>query len=338
MAPFIFNIAIYFLARWIARLSNLQLFKQPFQGCRSCLLYADDVLIFLRAQEQQLKLLKMIFLIFQSMSGLKLNAQKSMMLVTVDRTDKVNGLAAIMQCQASKFPIMHLGLPLSDKKLPKDAYNKIFNNEERRLAGWKADLLSIGGRLVLLNSILTTQLAYFMSVFVLPKWVIMRLEKIQRRFLWHGHKEKQGQTRPVYLASWLMVTRSKRQGALGVRDLTLANHSLMIKWMWWWVQERVAWWKEATSTFAPHIRPWELSNRSRFWSSMKVLVPIFESSVRFQVGQGDTIQFWHDRWLENTLKNQFPSLYQCARYTDIAVSDCYQAGQWQLQFNAEQGA
>jgi Reverse transcriptase (RNA-dependent DNA polymerase) len=53
MSPFIFNIAIDFLARCITQLSRLQLFKQPFQGCRPCLLYADDVLIFLEAEAQK---------------------------------------------------------------------------------------------------------------------------------------------------------------------------------------------------------------------------------------------------------------------------------------------
>jgi hypothetical protein len=170
MAPFILNIAKDFLGRWIAKLGDLQLFRQPFQGCRLCLLYADDVLIFLQAEEQQLRLLKMIFLLFQRLSGLKLNLQKSMLLVTADRFNLVYELATIMQCQASKFPILHLGLPLSDKMLSKEAYNNILNREENRLVGRKVDLLSIGGRLVLLNSMITAQPACYLSAFFFQSW------------------------------------------------------------------------------------------------------------------------------------------------------------------------
>jgi Reverse transcriptase (RNA-dependent DNA polymerase) len=73
MSPFIFNIAIDFLARWIGQLGQLQMFKQPFHGCRLCLLYANDVLIFLQDNSQQIMLLKCVFSQFQRISGLKLN-------------------------------------------------------------------------------------------------------------------------------------------------------------------------------------------------------------------------------------------------------------------------
>jgi Reverse transcriptase (RNA-dependent DNA polymerase) len=84
MSPFIFNIAIDSLARWIQKLDQQELLRQPFQGCRLCLLYTDDVLIFLRANNQQIMLLKCVFGLFQSLSGLKLNLKKSKLLVTID--------------------------------------------------------------------------------------------------------------------------------------------------------------------------------------------------------------------------------------------------------------
>jgi hypothetical protein len=49
MSLFIFNITIYFLARWIQKLGHQQMLRQSFQGCRLCLPYVDDVLIFLQA-------------------------------------------------------------------------------------------------------------------------------------------------------------------------------------------------------------------------------------------------------------------------------------------------
>jgi hypothetical protein len=131
------------------------------------LLYADDVLIFLKAE--QVRLLKIVFNQFQGLSGLKLNFQKSEILVTSDYQSKTQALASLMECQASQFPISHLGLPLSDKKLPKEFYYGLIHQEEKRLAGWKAETLSIGGRLVLLNSVLSSKPLYFMSVFFLPK-------------------------------------------------------------------------------------------------------------------------------------------------------------------------
>jgi zinc-binding in reverse transcriptase len=136
--------------------------------------------------------------------------------------------------------------------------------------------------------------------------------------------------RPIYLANWSLVTRSRKLRGLGVKDLTQMNNALMIKWMWLWVQQDQAWWKETTVTLGPHIRPWEMPNASRFWSSLTVLAPIFDSSVQYQLGQGVVVQFWHDAWVQSPLKIQFPHLYTHARYRDGSVANHYQHGEWQL--------
>jgi hypothetical protein len=61
--------------------------------------------------------------------------------------------------------------------------------------------------------------------------------------------------------------------------------------------DQEAWWKEATPTSAPHIHPWEQHQQpSTFWKNIKTLEHIFSSLVRFQLGKGDTVRFWHDNW------------------------------------------
>lgn len=56
----------------------------------------------------------------------------------------------------------------------------------QKLSGWAAKHMSIAGRLVLLNVVLSALPMYFMMVMQLPKWVIRKIEKIRRKFMWHG--------------------------------------------------------------------------------------------------------------------------------------------------------
>jgi hypothetical protein len=189
---------------------------------------------------------------------------------------------------------------------------------------------------VLINSVLTSQPLYYMSAFVLPKWVIARLDKIRRCFLWHGHKETLGQSRPIHLANWSVVTRSKEMEGLGIRDLEKMNSALMLKWMWQWISSSHNWWKEATYTFGEHIRPWEMSNTSRFWSSLRALAPIFQSSLQFTIGQGTTIHFWLDNWIQGPLQSRYPSLHSSTRFGDASVADLNQEGLWELSFHDNQ--
>jgi hypothetical protein len=104
----------------------------------------------------------MVFHIFHKLSGLKVNLHKSELLVTADQEGKAQYLAAIVHCKASTLPITYLGIPLSDRKLSKESCFNLIHQEEQRLSGWKDDLLSIGGRLVLLNSLLTAKPLYYM--------------------------------------------------------------------------------------------------------------------------------------------------------------------------------
>jgi hypothetical protein len=69
------------------------------------------------------------------------------------------------------------------------------------------------------------------------------------------------------------------------------NQALLLKWIWNWLDDDGAWWKEASVVPAPHIRPWELVNAFKFWSDLQALLSIFKSFVQFQLGTRTSLQF-----------------------------------------------
>jgi hypothetical protein len=153
------------------------------------------------------------------------------MLVTSVDQQFVQMLVDIMECVPSNFPITYLGMSLSDRRLTKEHYKALIMAIQSKLQCWKTSLLSSGGRLTLLNSTLSTIPIFFMSTFMLPIWVINEIDKIRRRFFWHGHKE-QIQRRYMSPISWDMVTRPKYMGGLEVLDLKIMNQALMAKNIW----------------------------------------------------------------------------------------------------------
>ena len=56
----------------------------------------------------------------------------------------------------------------------------------KKLALWKRQHVSKGGKLTLIKSTLSNMSIYTMSLFRIPKRVKSRLEKIQRDFMWGG--------------------------------------------------------------------------------------------------------------------------------------------------------
>jgi hypothetical protein len=90
--------------------------------------------------------------------------------------------------------------------------------------------------------------------------------------------------------------------------------------MWCWLEQQDAWWKRATITPAQHINPWDMNNASRFWKDLATLKNILSSTVKFQVGQGDNILFWHDNWAQGILKYEFPHLFAIITDPDASIA------------------
>ena len=67
-----------------------------------------------------------------------------------------------------------------------------------------------------------------MSLFQMPRLVNLRLEKIQKDFLWGN------------LVNWATVCLDKSKGGLGVKHLPLLNMALFCKWNWRFATEREA--------------------------------------------------------------------------------------------------
>jgi hypothetical protein len=70
------------------------------------------------------------------------------------------------------------------------------------------------------------------------------MDRIRSRFLWHGHKEVQINSKPMHLVNWTTVLMPREAGGLGIRDLRLTNKALMMKWMWIWHKLADVWWKK----------------------------------------------------------------------------------------------
>lgn len=90
-------------------------------------------------------MLKIAFVSFERISGLSVNLAKSELVIAKDVDTLCQELAAHMGCVLGTFPLMYLGLPLSNKKLNRSAYLPLLNKFTNRLSGWAAKHLSITG-------------------------------------------------------------------------------------------------------------------------------------------------------------------------------------------------
>ncbi|GAU24512.1 hypothetical protein TSUD_156240 [Trifolium subterraneum] len=151
----------------------------------SNLQFADDTLLLGDKSWANVCALCAVLLLFESMSGLKVNFNKSM-LVGVNIPESWLGEAAsALRCRVGKIPFIYLGLPIGGDPRRLGFWEHVLARLKKRLSGWKSRFLSFGGRLILLKSVLTSLPVYALSFFKAPsgKWCWRML--VDREGLWY---------------------------------------------------------------------------------------------------------------------------------------------------------
>jgi hypothetical protein len=70
-------------------------------------------------------------------------------------------------------------------------YTPIISKCDMRLSGWRGRSLPIGGRLLLVNSVLTAMIAHAMAAGLLPPGVVEAIDKRRHAFFWDGGESLQ---------------------------------------------------------------------------------------------------------------------------------------------------
>ena len=275
---------------------------------------------------------------FEAYSSLKINPSKSE-IIPVGRVDNVEMLASEHGCGVGSLPTTYLGLPL---RVPHRAMGVSDTIEERfrnRLASWKRQYISNGGRLTIIRSTLSSLPIYFLSLFRMPKLMCSRLEKIKKDFLWGGGNLEQ----KLHLVNWKTVCSEKNKGGLGVRNLSKLNQTLLCKWCWRFANERDPLWRMVISIkFGEENGGWNTSDirggyGTGLWKNIRKEWLSLSQNTSFSLGNGRRLGFWKDSWCgEIALCNTFPTLFNLAAHTEAMVADVWDSSReergWSLVF------
>jgi len=89
-------------------------------------------------------------------------------------------------------------------------------------------ILSLWEEESLIKAALSNIPIYYMSLFSMPIKVAMKIEQLQRSFLWEGG----GPRKNDYLFNWKEVCKPKEVASLGIENIVMQNKSLLRKWLW----------------------------------------------------------------------------------------------------------
>lgn len=121
--------------------------------------------------------LRCVLLSFQVVSGLKINVDKSK-LIRIGGNGDAGMFASVLGCKAINLPIKYLGIPLGAKYKDLVSWESVLKLFEKKLAGWKHNFLSKGGRFTSIKSIMVNLPIYYLSTLTIPVKIAKKLEKI----------------------------------------------------------------------------------------------------------------------------------------------------------------
>ncbi|GJR50574.1 RNA-directed DNA polymerase, eukaryota, reverse transcriptase zinc-binding domain protein [Tanacetum coccineum] len=201
----------------------------------------------------------------------------------------VAAAASLIGCSILTAPFNYLGVKVDSNMSRINSWDDVISKVSSRLSKWKLKLLSIGGRLTLLKSVLTSIPLYHMSIFKVAIGVLNHLESIRQNFFYGVD----GSDRKLAWIGWNMVLTSKKNGGLGVSN----THKLI-----------------------PRRSPWQdviLAIHSLQSKGINLM-----DFIQKKVGNGENTSFWDDSWLgEVALKVLYKRLYALEMCKSISVAE-----------------
>jgi hypothetical protein len=169
LSPMLFNIVVDMLAILIEHAKQegqtAGMIPHLVDGDLSILQYIDDTILFI-------------------------NFHKSELYYFREAKNQIQQYTELFGCKQCQFPMTYLGIPIHYRRLTNAEWKLVEERLQKCLSSWKVKLLLVGGRLVLISSVLTNMVLYMLSFFEVPKGILKWLDYYRSRFFWQGVSEK----------------------------------------------------------------------------------------------------------------------------------------------------
>lgn len=175
---------------------------------------------------------------YASTSGQVINFSKSSLIISNKplMSSHAETIANSSGLKLTYLPIQYLGVPLYKGRAKLDYFLDLMTKFDKQISGWKGRLLSFGGKITLLKSVLNALPIHALSVLKHPRKLLQHLERSMAAFLWNS-KERY---RKRWI-SWNQICIPLAEGGLGIRSLSQVMKALHAKRCWSLIKGESVW-------------------------------------------------------------------------------------------------
>jgi hypothetical protein len=143
------------------------------------------------------------------------------------------------------------------------------------------------GRLTLIKAVLASRTIHQLLIADPPVWLLDELNRGFMAFFWAGKKTVHG---GQCLVAWDAICSPKIYGGLGIKDLRLHGIALRTRWQWLRRTDLERPWQGL-----PHLKD-------------EAAEGVFQALAKIEVGDGSTVLFWRDRWINGFTASEIAPL------------------------------
>jgi hypothetical protein len=303
LSPYLFIICQEVLSRLIDReflSGNVKGVKMNVAGpAFTHVMYADDIMIFAKANCREVKILDECLDKYCSWSGQLINRSKSGLifskLVCCARRRELKSMLAMKKIQPNA---KYLGSPLFNSSSRIKDFQFLQDKLESRLLGWRSKALSWAGRATLIKSVALALPSYTFSSSNVPVAVCEKMDAAVRRFWWNPSNDS---GRFLAWKAWSDLCTPRANGGLGFRRAKHINDAFLSKLAWMVASGHDSPCMNALRSKYKVRHGWSNSdppkNASTTWRAIDKLKAVICKGACYLIGDGKSVDCWKDPWV-----------------------------------------
>ena len=187
--------------------------------------FADDTTLFLDGSQESLQAALNILEIYGSISGLKVNTEKTKLVwlgpkrATLEKLD----VSTPLEWGTTEFVLLGLEFSVYSNRMVEMNYNKAFEKIERNIRQWKRRYLTPLGKITVIKTLFLSKLNHlFLSLPTPNNNILIHINNIMYKFVWDNGPDKIKRT---------IITQEYKYGGLKMIDICTFIKGLKATWM-----------------------------------------------------------------------------------------------------------
>ncbi|WVZ60335.1 hypothetical protein U9M48_010378 [Paspalum notatum var. saurae] len=268
----------------------------------SHLLFADDTLLFFKAEQRQAQQVRDIVQAYERGTGQLINRAKcSIVFKNREDSEMQEQVKTVLEVELTAFEAKYLGLPTPVGRMKREQFLPLKEKLRKRLSAYTEKHLSAAAKEVLIKSVAQALPTYIMGAFKLPLGTCDDLTSIIRDFWWGSEKGK----RKIAWVAWKDLVMKKCQGGLGFKDMRLFNQAMLARQAWRLIDKPDSLCSTLLKAkYFPRgsvLDSVKSANASATWQAVLYGLELLKKGLIWRICSGTQVRIWRDPWIPREL-------------------------------------